>query len=207
MDLTLISLALVAEEKIQGAMARVKLKPPCCAGCFQCCRESVLSDTGEVSNMLESLTQEQREAMKPRAAAWREKFMATGMQNQTEPKATEYRPHFLWCPALDTDTGKCMTYEHRPMACRFHIAQGNPEACKDEELRKTQKFALFPGLMENLLLARINHMKGKGTIEHDHLGILLHNALNGATDRTHASRRLTVEGNTITMEQHAEEQE
>src|SRR5690348_7613667 len=121
-------------------------KPPCCRGCFHCCREPVYATLSEVRLILSKLSDGERESLKLKLLEWRQKYRESGFVLVNLPNAFKYRALNLWCPFLSG--GDCSIYEDRPISCRLHVAYESREGCEDDTLRKKQKFALFPRLQE-----------------------------------------------------------
>ena len=173
-----------ADKVIAAALARDGTKPPCCAGCFHCCREPVYSTLSEVRDLLELLTDEEREEVKTKTSAWLERFLAAGYKEQIEPGAFDYRRLNLWCPLLKN--GLCSAYERRPLACRVHIAYESSKGCEDDNLRPKQKFATFPDFIKSLNAQRLEGLEDGEVEIYDHLGVLLAMELLGYLEPTAA---------------------
>ena len=150
-------------------LARVfKAKPElahCCrAGCFACCSEAVYAGEVEVLHILESLTAEQVEELKPKIEAWIEKTKP--LLNQNLPNATAYRQ--LNAPCVFLKNGLCSVYDRRPYGCRVWFAFKNPADC-ELPARTDQKYANFmPGIAQYCGALSLNDW-----MVADHLGVLL----------------------------------
>lgn len=123
-------------------------KPPCCRGCFHCCREPVYATLSEVRYILSKLSDGEREDLLVKLLEWKKTFRASGLHHDHMPSAMKYRALNLWCPFLKG--GDCSIYQTRPISCRLHVAYESKAGCEDDALRPRQKFALFPGLQEHL---------------------------------------------------------
>lgn len=145
--------------------------------------------------MLASLTEEQRAAVAKRASVWLEEFQKHSFKDEVHPSASDYRRKYLWCPLLQD--GECMAYEHRPTACRSHIAYQSKEGCENDDLRSQQKFALFPGLLEKVSNWMIGKMKEGEEEITDHIGILLAKELLGKDLPTASRVAWKIHGDTV----------
>lgn len=191
---------------IKDAMENSKVKPPCCRGCFHCCREPVYAQLSEVEAMLETLAPAEIETLKKKTQAWMYKLNASGLQNDYLPSALKYRLLYLWCPFL-TDKGECSVYERRPIACRAHIAMESIEGCEKDALRSTQKFATFPGFMEKLNDQRIMALQPGEVEMYDHLGLLLGLLLLDRDEPSASRLEFSRDGNSVTMKRYTDEKE
>lgn len=197
---------------VLGKILKKEPPVPCKSGCFWCCKESVIASDEEVIAMLELLTPEEKKQVADRTRKWMAKFNESNFGSVPEPPAYEaaygvpaYRSVNLWCPLLSKD-GKCMAYSRRPLACRMHIAHGTNAGCQDDELRRNQKYALFPGLIENLSLLRFQALKDGERVVNDHLGILLAKELLGIEQPTAARVAFSVKDNTMIIEKYSDDE-
>ncbi|MFN7938218.1 MAG: YkgJ family cysteine cluster protein [Bryobacteraceae bacterium] len=110
-----------------GSMAR------CGKGCFGCCIGPfpiTLLDAARLMQGLALLDEETRERLQQRATesiAALKGFgypgdMETGLLTFSHAEEILFTPPYLNlpCPALDLETGACILYEHRPVACRTY---------------------------------------------------------------------------------------
>lgn len=194
-----------ADAQVDARLARNKEHPPCREKCFWCCRESVIASDEECSEIVANLLPEERDWIAGMTGRWLVKFRASGMSEKIEPSAVEdYRPLNLWCPLLRPN-GSCACYEHRPLACRLHIAHETNEGCKDDSKRAEQEFVLFPGLIDDVSFKRIEQMKDGESIVNDHLCILLAKELLGVDEPTKARITFTSRGEELEIARHTEE--
>lgn len=151
-----------------------KLKT-CCDSCTSgaCCDEAVYVDNAEAQYILDSLTPEHRARVTERTKEWLRKAMP--LLSKTLPDMSLWRPLRITCPFLEDR--RCSIYDQRPFSCRTHFAYENSAGCELEN-RATQKFASFPEEVTAPIL--FNHIiRMGGTIEHDHFGVFLAEALLG----------------------------
>lgn len=156
-------------------------KPTCRHGCFHCCKEPVYSARSEVAWILETLTPVEKLQLAEKLRPILAKLLESGLANEHMPNAFQYRSHNLWCPLLAQD-GTCSVYEHRPMACRLHVARKAEQYCANDELRPKQEFVSIPALTENIFKVTINYISQQPegyTDVHDNFLILLAEALIG----------------------------
>jgi Fe-S-cluster containining protein len=79
---------------------------PCRKGCDDCCRH------------LAAIPRISREEWHPIAAAIDALPAADHVRQRIRDSAAQSRP--VVCPLLDTDTGACLVYDVRPVACRAY---------------------------------------------------------------------------------------
>jgi len=175
----------LTDELLAKAIAQSDSKPTCSKGCFNCCREPLLTDEATVRYLLDALTPEQYERVTQRTHDWLERFLAGKYEQTAPPKAFEYRRSMLWCPLLAAD-GTCSVYDRRPVECRIHIARGPVERCANDDLRPTQEFAEIPALMDLIARRTVMSMKEGEGVTFDHMGILLAKLLLGVEVKTKA---------------------
>lgn len=178
-----------ADVWVKKMLAKDGAKPPCCKGCFHCCREPVYGTMSEVKHIVSLLSDGEREALRPKLIEWREKFKAAAggeFVNNNLPSAFKYRTFNLWCPLLAPD-GTCSIYENRPISCRVHVAWKDAAGCIDEALRPNQKFALFPELSQTLTDIQLSDLEPGETLTFDNFLCLLCEELLGSKSIT-ASR-------------------
>lgn len=190
------------------AVVRSGNTPPCCAGCFHCCREPVATSLSEVRFLLEPLTPHVRLLLANKVRAWLERFLAEGWQERVgmgKDFAFSYRRMLLWCPLLEG--GLCSVYERRPYSCRVHIAMATKDGCEQDHLRPRQKFAEFPGLDQNVIAILLQNIPESGEEIFDDLGILLARELLGEDHPTARRLRFIREGETMTCERYGVEEE
>lgn len=154
----------------------------CCApGCHHCCSEITLATDQEVDYILDQMTPEEREALKPAVAKWFEAaqphLLKIGLDN---PKyGIAWRLLNIPCPLLKAD-GMCGVYATRPTGCRMFFATGNPDDCATEHRHK-QKFAVLDhNPVAGLIIGRFFERIGEDTVA-DHLALHLYNRLFGKT--------------------------
>ena len=144
--------------------ANPNAKHCCRKGCFACCSEPVYAGEAEVLHILESLTDKQTEALKPRLEKWLHR--AFPLLRFDMPNAFKYRELNAVCPFLQD--GLCSVYDRRPFACRTWFAWQNPADCELPN-REFQKFADFmPGIAKYCGVLSVN-----SRFVTDHLGVLL----------------------------------
>lgn len=176
-------------------LAREGTTPPCRKGCFHCCREPAYCSRRAVDYMLESLSPDQRAAVETRTRVWLTQFQQGGFESQKQPSAFTYRGKYLWCPLLEN--GACLAYERRPEACRTFIAKSDPDACRDDIKRVSQKFMGIPGLIDVFMRREINGLGDGEELCMDHIGILLAEALFGYDQPSAARIRIRREGDEL----------
>lgn len=151
----------------------------CTKGCSECCQEIVEADSSEVDWILESLSDEEKAALKVKVAAWIEAVNSHDLNTREHaPDAHEYRAWRIPCPLLKGNV--CSVYARRPLGCRLFMTCGPRIGCEDLTLRRTQKFIELPGLREELARRTTNaHVDADGTLRLTvgHLGFLLAEAL------------------------------
>lgn len=156
----------------------------CCEGCrlAHCCYEPAYADTHEIKHAVDLLSEEQREQVKQRLPDWLAKvqpLLATEM-----PGALPYRRLQAPCPLLNLETNECMAYDRRPFGCRSFFARENPEHCALEH-RERQQYGEFPGSYNVLAEYFFSHQ----TLEMDHIGALLIEALTGTSCETESRKK------------------
>jgi Fe-S-cluster containining protein len=194
-------------DRIVAASLRVAdAHPPCCAGCFHCCREPVYATGEEVKNMLESLSPEQRDSMRSKTEEWLATFNAHNIGEAARPSAFTYRTLNMWCPFLVD--GKCSAYAERPLACRLHFAQESNRGCEDDSLRPQQTFAIFPELAERIGMHRMEALEPGEKLTHDHLGLLLAKELLGVEQRSksYVGVECDKDGESLIIEKYGEDE-
>lgn len=165
----------------------------CCApGCHHCCSELTFATEHEADYILEQMTPEEREALKPAVAKWFEAaqphLLKIGLDN---PKyGIVWRLLDIPCPLLKAD-GMCGVYATRPTGCRMFFATGDPNDCATEHRHK-QKFAVLDhnpvaGLIIGRYIAAVRSTRA------DHLGLLLCNRLFGTNYQSSVSETLTLD--------------
>jgi Fe-S-cluster containining protein len=126
----------------------------------------------EIDDIVEGLTDEERNRAAERIPAWLEK--AGPMLSELEPRALKWRAENIACPLLENS--RCMAYGKRPMSCRTFFAAGNPDDCAMPN-RARQKFLEHnPALWISSLPMLFAHTKA---VTMDHVGVLLAERLNG----------------------------
>lgn len=144
--------------------ANSELAHCCRQGCFACCSEAVYVGEVEVLHILENLTSDQLEELKPKIEAWIKKTKP--LLNQNMPDATAYRQ--LFAPCVFLKDGLCSVYDRRPYSCRVWFALKNPADCQ-LPARTHQKYADFmPGIAQFCGLLAVNNW-----MVADHLGVFL----------------------------------
>lgn len=199
--MTLERIHRLADFIIARLLKRKKVSPPCCSGCFHCCREAVYCTDAEVRLMLLHVKSEDVSRITFALHQWGTRFKALPFKDSKEPPALEYRAAWLWCPFLID--GKCSVYEHRPLACRMHVAIESARGCVEDKLRAQQKFALFPALGEVLGLKHIKTLRPGESITYDHLGVLLYKEVYGEDRPTKSRIRFSVQGDDLIVEKYA----
>ncbi|MCK4989456.1 MAG: YkgJ family cysteine cluster protein [Bacteroidales bacterium] len=126
----------------------------CIKGCAWCCYQEVFAITHEFLYLNEyvnkSLSEADRISVLERA---REKVKIS--MNLTVEEQLKVRSA---CPFLDS--GTCMVYEARPMACRIYLSASEP-SCKKEHDQPSDKRS-FPGLFDFPL--RAGRMMNEGFV-------------------------------------------
>lgn len=115
----------------------------CRAGCSECCHAAfpiTMEDSRRLREGLALAPAAAAEGMSRRAAVYRARIRdvfpgewSTGLLTASD----EWREWFferqkgIACPVLDPESGECLLYEHRPVACRIygHLIQigGSPQ--------------------------------------------------------------------------------
>lgn len=112
----------------------------CKNGCAWCCHQEVFAITHEFLYLNEyvqkHLSEEEKEAVLDRA---REKVKLT--MNKSVEEQLKIRSA---CPFLES--GSCMVYEARPMACRIYLS-ASESSCRKEHDHPSDKRS-FPGLFD-----------------------------------------------------------
>lgn len=172
-----------------------ELKQSCCHTCTlaTCCNEPVYVGPDEVQWMLDSLTPDQLDYVRDKAAEWSVKAVGTGMLKEDMPDDFAYRwlPHKITCPFLKDR--RCIAYERRPMACRVWFVKDTPENC-DMPNRRHQRIADIPPDANEHGLASLDYFDAhhlNGTVRVDHLGVILVELLFGI--KLHSGANLTSE--------------
>lgn len=146
------------------------------AGCFACCYEPVQSSEGEARLIIAAVLRDQGEAgleeLRSRVRQWLERAQEAGQLVNAEPDAFAYRAASLRCPLLGANQ-RCSVYAERPLSCRAHIATGDPDACFDDERRKTQQYCYAPEVLVQAMAREAG--EGAETLEMvgDMLGVWL----------------------------------
>ena len=172
-----------------GIAYRKGLSIPCGKGCFACCFEPAFVGRQEVDRILHVLGElpaDEQERVKRAVKAWYEAFDKTTFRDQKEMNVFEYRAAKLPCPLLKD--GKCGVYEARPIACRGHVAVGERRHCEDDGLRSEQRYLLSSDMCAEPFAIMARHED----LVFDHLGILLYEAMYGASTPTAARCGLSV---------------
>jgi Fe-S-cluster containining protein len=170
-------------------------KVTCKAECAHCClKEPIYSDLAETEVIVASLSQEQKEKLKPRVESWwnifHEKEFHKEISNPDEdPKdftfLMAYRKANLPCPLLDLKTGLCSVYPLRPNGCRSHAALKSTTKNKKDNLRPDQRFIIFSDETSKILWAETFSLLSQDLptyfFEMDHLGVWLGKLLLGKT--------------------------
>ena len=158
------------------------ITPPCCAGCSACCSEPVYCDKREaelIVALIDKMPQEQRDRVEDMLADWVKRILPSRLLEQVQPSAFSYRKLRLPCPLLDTATGLCTVYEHRPLGCRSHVALKPRINCENDELRRTQKY--IAGAVLGMPEAIGILLEDGGVLEMGHLSEFLAEAILGVT--------------------------
>lgn len=162
------------DEFIALVFSQPQNAPHCCAkGCNHCCSEPAYCDVNEVDAMLSLLAPDQIESLKLRVLEWMQST-ATVRYEEAQINALKYRVLNIPCPMLSPETGLCMGYAARPLACRTFFATGKADDCKLPE-RAHQKFAILPKDPENQIMRHyfMDCLTQDGKITLDHIGVLL----------------------------------
>lgn len=124
-------LARVADAAFRTARERAGLWIACRPGCDSCCRKPFAiteSDAERLSVGLSRLSDALRDEIVERANLYVDRVVAD-FPGDSEGRLDfnlEWREWFfqkhagLACPALDEDSGACLVYSHRPVACRLY---------------------------------------------------------------------------------------
>ncbi len=118
-----------------------KLPVDCKKGCSYCCHQSVFAVPHEVFYMMQymekSLTGNMRDGIR----------VATKVKNGRTGKMTmQQLLHYKEaCPLLD-DTGQCIAYDARPMACRIYLSS-DVSTCRND-FKNPYDLNHFPSLYE-----------------------------------------------------------
>jgi Fe-S-cluster containining protein len=157
---------------IQSTFAANPDTPHCCrAGCHTCCSEAVYASQAEINHIVESLSTQQVEQLKPRLVDWLAR--TEELRKEPYPKVDKYLGSNIPCPLLQG--GLCSVYERRPFGCRVWFAFGDPQNCR-LPMRHHQGLAQFSNaLFEAMGLPAIVN----GRLILDHLGVLLAERLLG----------------------------
>ena len=111
----------------------------CAKGCGACCRQMVPISSPEarhVAGLVQALPTGQRETVRARFAAAREKMAAAGVAPQGHPDGDKaaYRDYGLAyfrqgvpCPFLEEES--CSIHAVRPLVCREYLVTSPPAAC------------------------------------------------------------------------------
>lgn len=126
----------------------------CTKGCFACCVEPVYTSKNEAEHVISSIPPEELEGVKRRTQEWVDKAVASGILQEATPNVYRYRPLKLWCPLLKD--GQCLVYKNRPLGCRGHNALGPQEWCGDDKLRKKQRFANMPHIVNEAFMVIVS---------------------------------------------------
>lgn len=103
-----------------SAITEARSDWPCRAGCDHCCRH--LAAVPEITHAEWDLLSEGISALTP--------DIQQGIQERT--RALNVASHPFTCPLLDLSSGRCLTYAHRPLACRtygFYVERGEGLYC------------------------------------------------------------------------------
>ena len=119
----LVSIQQSIDARVSG-IVDVQRSWPCRAGCDRCCRH--LAAIPEITAPEWALMSAGRHAL-PEAVQRAVTERMRALEDATYP---------FTCPLLDTPSGLCLVYEHRPLACRtygFYVEHGIALYC--EEIR------------------------------------------------------------------------
>ena len=112
----------------------------CKKGCAWCCHQEVFAITHEFLFLNEyvqkHMTEEEQDAVMKRAREKVKLSMNKSVAEQLKIRAA--------CPFLDS--GTCLVYKVRPMACRIYLSASEP-SCRKEHDKPSDKRS-FPGLFE-----------------------------------------------------------
>lgn len=124
-------------KEVDRAIAQCGPFDHCCKpGCHHCCAEPAYATDAEIDDIVDSLTDAQKDAVRERLEIWIKKVRH--LLPRSMPNAFEWRWQEAMCPLLES--GMCMVYEKRPMGCRQFYAKENPDHCR-MPARIKQKYA------------------------------------------------------------------
>lgn len=172
-----------------------------CASCpyGHCCKEAVFCDEVEVKHAIAGLSPSQIEIVKYRTGTWMAVAVTSGILNRAinddnpYPKPEEFEGSYadmfrrlnLWCPLFDRDSGKCMVYERRPLACALYFAHESWTFCEHDSLRHKQQIGKWDIDIVGAMMASMYEERGRpAQVSCDHLAVGLHNILFGTKIKT-----------------------
>lgn len=129
-----------------------KMQNSCKKGCTHCCNQSVNVFMWEEKIIADyvrnKLTSYQKSVLKRNIENWFKNFNSvTPEASRDNPLCREefshaeymFREHRMPCPLLHDNS--CMIYKVRPIVCRAHIVNDNPNMCIENPHRRSEKKA------------------------------------------------------------------
>lgn len=107
----------------------------CQRGCSACCWEPCYTSPAEARLALSKVPAPERADVVQRTRLWLAKAQKSGILEVPEPHVMAYKAVGLACPLLKDNL--CLTYAHRPFACRSHCAVGPSDLCRINRLNQT----------------------------------------------------------------------